>query len=98
MSVTQGCEKNETDAALERTILTLLDRRAPTSTICPSDAARAVGNEDNWRDLMEPARDAARRLVTSGEVEITQGGVVVDLGTARGPVRIRKVRPASSSG
>ena len=79
------------DAELERTILRLLDQRAPTSTICPSDAARAVGTQDGWRDLMEPARQAARRLVADGQVEITQGGEVVDLDTARGPIRIRRV-------
>lgn len=76
---------------LENTILELLAARAATSTICPSDAARAVGDE-NWRDLMEPARRAARRLVDAGEVEITQGGSVVDPATAKGPIRIRKAR------
>jgi hypothetical protein len=79
------------DRQLEATILGLLAARAATSTICPSDAARAVGDE-NWRDLMEPARRAARRLVDAGEVEITQGGSVVDPATAKGPIRIRKVR------
>ena len=78
------------DAELERTILSLLDDRKPTSTICPSDAARAVGTPDGWRSLMDPARDAARRLVEAGEVVITQGGKVVDLDTARGPIRIRR--------
>ncbi len=80
------------DAQLERTILSLLDQRAPTATICPSDAARAVGTTDGWRELMEPAREAAGRLVQDGRVEITQGGQVVDLATARGPIRIRRVR------
>ncbi|WP_307097817.1 DUF3253 domain-containing protein [Arthrobacter sp. V1I9] len=79
------------DLQLEAAILELLAARAATSTICPSDAARAVGDE-NWRDLMEPARKAARRLVDAGEVEITQGGSVVDPSTAKGPIRIRKVR------
>jgi hypothetical protein len=79
------------DQQLEATILDLLAARAATSTICPSDAARAVGDE-NWRDLMEPARRAARRLVDAGEVVITQGGSVVDPSTAKGPIRIRKVR------
>ncbi len=37
------------------TILDLLAKRAAGATICPSDAARAVGEEDTWRDLMEPA-------------------------------------------
>jgi hypothetical protein len=78
------------DERLETTILDLLAQRAATSTICPSDAARAVGDEDSWRDLMEPARQAARRLVDRGEVVITQGGHVVDLATATGPVRIRR--------
>ena len=78
------------DAELERTILSLLDGRAPTSTICPSDAARAVGPADGWRSLMDPAREAARRLVEAGEVVITQRGQVVDLDTARGPIRIRR--------
>lgn len=67
----------------------LLDRRARGATICPSEAARAV-DPDGWRDLMEPARAAARRLVVAGAVEITQGGTVVDPSTARGPIRVRR--------
>ena len=75
---------------LEQTILELLRSRRPDATICPSDAARAVGGED-WRPLMDAARAAAQRLVETGDVVITQGGEVVDLATARGPVRIRRV-------
>lgn len=80
-----------TDSALERTVLELLEQRADGATICPSEAARAVGGED-WRPLMEPARSAARRLVASGDVEVVQGGQVVDPSTAKGPIRIRRVR------
>ncbi|MDQ0663847.1 hypothetical protein QFZ35_002345 [Arthrobacter ulcerisalmonis] len=79
------------DRQLEAKILELLATRAATSTICPSEAARAVGGV-GWRRLMEPAREAARRLVDSGQVHITQGGSVVDPATAKGPIRIRKVR------
>lgn len=79
-----------TDAALEQAVLQLLSARARGATICPSEAARAVGGEQ-WRSLMEPARAAARRLVARGEVEITQGGRVVDGSSARGPVRVRRV-------
>jgi len=50
-----------------------------------------VGGE-NWRELMQPARDAAHELVDLGEVEVTQKGEVVDVTTARGPVRIRRTR------
>ena len=80
-----------TDIALEQAILSLLDARAGGATICPSEAARLVG-EGDWRDLMEPARAAARRLVAAGDVVITQGGAVVDPSTARGPIRIRRVQ------
>jgi len=79
------------DRKLEAKILELLASRAATSTICPSDAARAVGG-DNWRHLMAPAREAARRLVDAGQVQITQAGSVVDPATAKGPIRIRKAR------
>ncbi|WP_030777022.1 DUF3253 domain-containing protein [Streptomyces sp. NRRL F-2664] len=82
------------DRQLEQAILQLLHHRAPTATICPSDAARAVyqGDGDGWRALMEPARRAARRLVAAGKVEITRGGRRVDPDRARGPIRIRRVR------
>ncbi len=81
-----------TDAGrdLERRIVALLETRAATATICPSDVARAAA--EDWRPLMEPVRRAARRLVADGEVEIVQGGHVVDPSTAKGPIRIRRVR------
>lgn len=78
-----------TDRALESAVRDLLAARAASATICPSEAARQVGGEQ-WRELMEPARSAARRLVAAGEVEITQGGSVVDPSTAKGPIRIRR--------
>ena len=77
------------DERLEQAILSLLARRDPASTICPSEVARALGGE-TWRDLMEPVRAAARRLVVARQVEITQGGEVVDQDQVRGPIRIRR--------
>ncbi|PZU41759.1 MAG: hypothetical protein DI571_12535 [Arsenicicoccus sp.] len=89
----------EVDRELDAAILELLSRRARTSTICPSEAAREVGAStgQEWRDLMEPARRAARRLVACGAVEILQGGRVVDPSTVRGPIRIRR-SPGATSG
>ncbi|MEU9305889.1 DUF3253 domain-containing protein [Streptomyces sp. NPDC048269] len=86
--------ERQTERCLERAIMELLERRGPGATICPSDAARAVyeGDDDGWRALMEPARRAARRLVTAGEVEITQAGHPVEPAKARGPIRIRRSR------
>lgn len=88
-----GCRRRgvrRVDRLLEDAITALLDRRRAGATICPSEAARAV-DPDGWRDLTEPARMAARRLVGAGIVEIVQKGAVVDPSTARGPIRIRRV-------
>ncbi|NQX28788.1 DUF3253 domain-containing protein [Microbacteriaceae bacterium VKM Ac-2854] len=75
--------------ALEQAIRDLLATRALTSTACPSEAARRVGGDD-WRELMPDARAAAQRLVDRGEIEVTQHGEVVQLATARGPIRLRR--------
>ncbi|WP_030811961.1 DUF3253 domain-containing protein [Streptomyces sp. NRRL F-2799] len=84
----------DVDQRLERTIMGLLEQRADTSSICPSDAARAAyeGDDDGWRELMEPARRAAWRLVAAGEVEVTRSGRPVEEDEARGPIRIRRAR------
>jgi hypothetical protein len=81
----------DVDRALERAIDALLEERRAGPTICPSEAARAV-DPDGWRELMPAARAAAGRLAAGGEVEVTQRGEVVDVATARGPVRIRRPR------
>jgi hypothetical protein len=78
------------EAAIEMRMRELLERTRPGGTICPSDVARSLS--DDWRPLMEPTRTVAQRLAQAGEVEITQGGRVVDLRSARGPIRIRPAR------
>jgi hypothetical protein len=72
---------------IERSIGQLLDQRAEGTTICPSEAARAVGGKE-WRDLMPDAREAAARMADRGEVVVTQKGQEVDALKARGPIRI----------
>ena len=78
-----------TDERLERTILDLTGARGPDRSICPSDAARAVGGDD-WRDLMARTRAVARDLARRGRVEVTSRGRVLSPDdTWHGPVRIR---------
>jgi hypothetical protein len=76
------------EAALEAAILDLLAKRGRDKTICPSEAARLVGGT-GWRDLMEPSRAAARRLVAQGRIMVTQRGRVVDASTAKGAIRLK---------
>ena len=88
----RGNKVKAEDKKLEAEILRLLHERGAGKTICPSEAARSVAGSDErdaWEPLMEPARAAARRLVASGDIVITQGGQVVDGSTAKGPIRLR---------
>jgi hypothetical protein len=87
-----ACRRNKDNPAadsLEAAILALLAQRPKDATICPSEAARAI-DPTSWRALMEPARQAARRLVAKGAIDITQQGRVVDPSTAKGAIRLRR--------
>ena len=72
---------------IEQAILGLLSERRDGATICPSEAARALG--DDWRPLMQPVRDTAAAMADAGRLEVTQSGRVVDPRAARGPIRLR---------
>ncbi len=76
------------DRALEEAIVALLRERGAGKTICPSEAARRVA-ENDWKPLMEPARAAARRLHAAGRIAIMQGGHPVDPSHAKGPIRLK---------
>lgn len=79
-----------TDRALERAILEIAQARGRRKSLCPSEAARAVAGDEDWRWLMKRTMDAARRLCLSGDIEILQRGRRVDPTTASGPVRLRR--------
>jgi hypothetical protein len=78
-------------AQARRKILELLEQRDPGKTICPSDAARALGGDVGFPPLMDVVRAAARDLVSDGRIEVTQHGEPVDLDRAKGPIRLRAV-------
>jgi hypothetical protein len=88
----RGHKAGDADAKLEAAILELLAETGRDKTICPSEAAKAVGGVESrrdWEGLMEPARAAARRLVAAGKVVVTQHGQVVDAFSAKGAIRLR---------
>ncbi|MGL4975249.1 MAG: DUF3253 domain-containing protein [Bosea sp. (in: a-proteobacteria)] len=75
---------------LELTILRMVAERGPGRTICPSEAARAVGGSstDGWAPLMQPARKIAIRLMKQGKLVITRKGKAVDPDDFRGVYRL----------
>jgi hypothetical protein len=83
-------------ADLEASILALLDAAAAGATIGPADAVQAVvANRALRPGALTPdaaARAAALRLAAAGKVEILVGARVVEPSTARGEIRIRRVR------
>ncbi|MES3037758.1 MAG: DUF3253 domain-containing protein [Bdellovibrionota bacterium] len=72
---------------LEKQILEMVSHPEVT-TICPSDVLPPEQQND-WTQW-EAVREAARRLVARGEIELTQMGEVVDPFLFKGQVRFRK--------
>lgn len=83
-------------------IVELLAQRAPTSSICPSDVARSLADDEPaWRALMQPVRQAAAALARSGCIVITRGNTGVDPADVdRGAIRLRRgpTFPSGASG
>lgn len=82
----QPMSDDEKKQRLAATIRVLVRTRGQGKSICPSEAARALG-ASNWRQLMPLAREVAFELQAAGEVTVTQKQRPVDA-TARGPLRI----------
>ena len=82
-------------------ILDLLDARGPEKTICPSEAARALAGDGDFRPYMEPVRNAAAELADAGRIAVTQKGEPVKIGEVRGPIRLGlevRRRPGRAAG
>ncbi|MFQ6549611.1 DUF3253 domain-containing protein [Aestuariibius sp. 2305UL40-4] len=76
-----------TDDDIAHAIQALAEARGPGKTFCPSEVARRLS--DDWRPLMDDIRRIAAAMDT---IEATQGGIPVDPGAARGPIRLRALR------
>ena len=73
---------------IEAAILDMVAARGPGRTICPSDVARALAGDADFRPLMPHVREAAATLSDRGAIAVTQGGRPADARTARGPIRL----------
>jgi hypothetical protein len=82
--------------AIEETILRLIAERGAGKTICPSEAARALGgpHPDGWGPLMKPVRAASVRLAQQGRLAILRKGRAVDPDDFRGVYRLSLPREA----
>lgn len=78
------------DAVIRKTIADLVAARGPGKSICPSEAARALGGPDEkvWGRLMKPVRAVAVAMARAGDIEIRRKGRVVDPDGFRGLYRL----------
>jgi hypothetical protein len=66
--------------------LSLLARRAPGATICPSEVARAIAQD--WRGAMPLVHTAVDGLVSDGLVRLSWKGQALE--ARSGPYRISR--------
>jgi len=72
---------------LRAAVLSLLARRAPDATICPSEVARVIAPD--WRGAMPVVHAAVDGLVKDGLVRLSWKGR--PLATRSGPYRIGRL-------
>lgn len=73
---------------IEERIVALATARGPGRTICPSEVARSLAGDADFRPLMPHVREAAATLAERGELAVTQRGEPVDARCAKGPIRL----------
>lgn len=68
------------DDRIAETILALAAERGRSKSICPSEAARALGGSqpEEWSLLMQPVRRAAVALMKAGRLVILRKGKPID--------------------
>lgn len=74
-----------TERAIE-SVLALLASRLPEATICPSEVARAISPDAEWRDAMPAVHSAVDRLLAEGSVQLSWKGQ--PLAARDGPYRV----------
>lgn len=83
-------------ASARAAILALAAARGPDKSLCPSEAARALasagGEPDAWRGRLPAIRAAAAALQAEGALRVLQKGADVEIGSARGPIRLAAPR------
>ncbi|CAF1603127.1 unnamed protein product, partial [Didymodactylos carnosus] len=77
--------------AIRDSLLKFGEKRGLTKTFCPSEVARQLYGEkdEGWRELMQPVRDEAKKLINENLLVCIQQGQITDIEKARGPIRLQ---------
>ncbi|MGJ7581616.1 DUF3253 domain-containing protein [Variovorax sp. RHLX14] len=91
--MTEPLGETENDRVIADTIGELLSARVASSSICPSEVARALASGENaWRALMPIVRRVAAKMASEGKLKVTRGADIVDAESEGGPIRLRRPR------
>jgi hypothetical protein len=77
---------------IEACVVEMVQARGPDKTICPSEVARRLAGDEDFRPLMPHVREAAAALAERDEIAVTQKGRAVDARTVKGPIRLGAAR------
>jgi hypothetical protein len=81
------------DACITAVILGLLNHRDAAASACPSEVARTLGDERQWRTLMPRIREVLVELIKQQRVIATRGDRELQPEElSGGPIRIRRGR------
>ena len=70
----------------------LLQKVGDAASICPYDVAKAISNR-GWKVVMPNIHNTLKDMALEGEINLTQGGEVVDPLLRRGVYRVRQSTP-----
>lgn len=74
-------------------IFTLLATRARGASICPSEVARAISSDEDWRKAMPSVHSAVDALLDKQRIELSWKGQSLE--RRSGPYRISGLRDRS---
>ncbi|APZ98465.1 hypothetical protein BWQ93_08145 [Sphingopyxis sp. QXT-31] len=74
----------------QNAILALLADRSADASICPSEVARAISTDDDWRASMPTVHTAIDALLQEGIIQLSWKGRCLEKRT--GPYRISRLR------
>jgi hypothetical protein len=81
------------DASITAAILGLLSHRDVAASACPSEVARTLGDERQWRTLMPQIREVLVELIKQRRIIATRGSRELQPEElSGGPIRIRRGR------
>lgn len=77
-------------------ILDLCSQRGTEKSICPSEVARQLRPDGDWRALMPAVRAEGARLAATGAIDVLRAGQRVS-SEVKGPIRLKLTKNSANT-